>query len=216
MRGHEHRHERGTKEKKKCLKGPFGPSNGITYVWELSYWFGSTSLWSSQYRPGLTSLGAKNWRRDTQRAPVVSSSSLGRLSIALQERLSSQKTCGQKFLWRSRNVTEGFSVKCCLLLDPDLCAELCFPGGRKESHLVQHALRSYSDDGLWSVSRLHQIPKCNFSCSSLISTLAMSCHWSWCWRWHSMPGWPSKPCARVLPASWLQWHYLENLIILVM
>lgn len=36
----------------------------------------------------------------------------------------SQKTCRQKVLWRSRNVIEGFSVKQCLLLDPDLCAEL--------------------------------------------------------------------------------------------
>lgn len=53
---------------------------------------------------------------------------------------------------------------------------VCFPGNRKEAHLLQHALWGYSNDGLWSTFRLHQIPKCNFSRSSFPSLLAMSCH----------------------------------------
>lgn len=51
---------------------------------------------------------------------------------------------------------------------------MCFPGSRKEAHLLQHAWWGYSNDGLWSISRLYQI--LNFLCSSFPSLLAMSCH----------------------------------------
>lgn len=127
VRGHECRHERGHEGKEKCFKGAFGPSSGKTYcvgaialIWRYFTLVSPAQTWP--YQPGSREL--ETWHahdKELQLSPLLH---LGDSHLLYKKNFMSRKTCRRKFLWRSRNVMEGFSVKQCLLLDPDLCAEL--------------------------------------------------------------------------------------------
>lgn len=75
-----------------------------------------------------TDLGQLAWQHRTgdmagkegQLTPLLTMSDS---HLLYEKNLSARKLPGRR-LWRSRNVTEGYSVKHCLLLEPVLCAQM--------------------------------------------------------------------------------------------